>query len=216
MHVKLKKVVFKNLEKDNLIKAIIFDVNGVLLVGKSRSAYEYASKALRINFETWFDTVEPYWTELVKDESKTIDFLTNTTKTFKVKPKALQKILFWAFRKSFRKNRQLFKLAAKLRRHYKTAILSDQTSFSYEAFRKYNLDSLVDIAVWSQKVGLRKPDPKIYKLIIKRLKVPTRNCLFIDNRDFNISPAKKIGMKTILFENNKQLFKQLKQLGVRW
>jgi len=39
--------------------------------------------------------------------------------------------------------------------------------------------------------------------------------VFIDNRDWNIIPAKKLGMKTVLFRNNKQTFRELKKLGVK-
>ena len=38
--------------------------------------------------------------------------------------------------------------------------------------------------------------------------------LFIDNRDYNLEPARKLGIKTILFENNKQLGKELRKYGV--
>jgi FMN phosphatase YigB (HAD superfamily) len=36
--------------------------------------------------------------------------------------------------------------------------------------------------------------------------------LFIDNREWNLKPARKLGMKTILFKNNKQTIKDLKKL----
>ena len=38
--------------------------------------------------------------------------------------------------------------------------------------------------------------------------------LFVDNREWNLIPARKLGMKTILFENNKQLAKDLRELHI--
>ena len=63
-------------------------------------------------------------------------------------------------------------------------------------------------------VGIRKPNPKIYKLVLKKLKLPAKNTVFIDNQKWNIKPAKKLGMNTILFKNNKQTLKELKKLKV--
>jgi putative hydrolase of the HAD superfamily len=53
---------------------------------------------------------------------------------------------------------------------------------------------------------MRKPNPRIYKLLIKKMKLVPSEIIFIDNQIWNINPAKKIGMQTILFKNNKQLF----------
>ena len=214
---KSKKVVPKNNKNTNKIKAIIFDVNGVLMLGRGKDVHEYMAQKLKSNIERWFDTIEPYWSEIVKDESKTLSFLTNVTQEYQIPESKIGKLLRKAFKKRFKKNRKLIKIIKKLnKKGYKTAIFSDQTSFSYDAFEKYNLDSIVDITLWSQKEGLRKPDMKFYKLLIKRLKLPAKNCLFVDNHDWNLIPAKKLGIKTILFEDNKQTINDLKSLGVKW
>lgn len=214
---KSKKVVPKNNKNTNKIKAIIFDVNGVLMLGRGKDVHEYMAQKLKSNIERWFDTIEPYWSEIVKDESKTLSFLTNVTQEYQIPESKIGKLLRKAFKKRFKKNRKLIKIIKKLnKKGYKTAIFSDQTSFSYDAFKKYNLDSIVDITLWSQKEGLRKPDMKFYKLLIKRLKLPAKNCLFVDNHDWNLIPAKKLGIKTILFEDNKQTINDLKSLGVKW
>lgn len=216
MRKKQKKVGVKNTKKAPEIKAVIFDVGGVLLIGTGRSVHEYMANKLQSGIERWFDTIEPYWSEVIKDESKELSFLTNLTKEYKIPPSQMEKLFLKAFRKRFKKNRKLFKIAKKLRKRYKTAILSDQTSFSYQAFQKYKLDSLVDVALWSQKTGFRKPNPRFYKLLLSRLKLPAKNCIFIDNHEWNLEPAKKLGMSTILFQDNKQTIKALKDLGVKW
>jgi HAD superfamily hydrolase (TIGR01509 family) len=57
-------------------------------------------------------------------------------------------------------------------------------------------------------VGCRKPDPKIYKIAIKKSESNPEEILFIDNQEWNIPSAKKLGMKTIHFQDNKQLFQE--------
>jgi putative hydrolase of the HAD superfamily len=71
-----------------------------------------------------------------------------------------------------------------------------------------------DEVVVSCEVGMRKPNPKMYKLILKRLKISPKQTLFIDNQEWNTKPAKKLGEKVILYKNNKQLFKELNKLGI--
>ncbi len=200
-----------------VIKAVIFDVNGVLMLGKGRAIHEFMASQLESDIERWFDTIEPYWSEIVRNESKTLSFLTNLTHEYNIHESKLKRLFITAFGKRFKKNSQLFKVAEKLReKGYKTAILSDQTSFSYEAFKKYNMNKLVDVALWSQKEGIRKPDIKFYKLLLKRLKISAKECVFIDNHDWNLKPARKLGMKTILFKNNKKTIDSLKKLGIKW
>ncbi len=214
---KIYKLCSHNKMMKEEIKAIIFDVNGVLMLGEGKSVHEYVSKKLHTDLESWFDSVEPYWTSIVKDESKTNFFLRKVSNTFNVSSSKINSLLKESFKKRFHPNKQLLKTLPKLGKKYKTAILSDQTKFSYEVFEKnYSLSKRVDLAVWSQKEKIRKPDKKIFRLVLKRLKIPAKNCVFIDNRDWNLEPAKKLGMKTILFKTNKQLFKQLKLLGVEY
>ena len=69
-----------------------------------------------------------------------------------------------------------------------------------------------DEVVVSCDVGIRKPNPKIYKMILKKLKLKGKSCIFIDNQKWNLIPAKKLGMKTILFKDNKQADEKLKKL----
>jgi putative hydrolase of the HAD superfamily len=51
--------------------------------------------------------------------------------------------------------------------------------------------------VESSVVGLRKPDPKIYKLACERLSVKPAETVFLDDLGPNLVPAKKLGIHTI-------------------
>jgi putative hydrolase of the HAD superfamily len=51
--------------------------------------------------------------------------------------------------------------------------------------------------VESSVVGLRKPDPKIYKLACERLSVKPAETVFLDDLGPNLVPAKKLGIYTI-------------------
>jgi putative hydrolase of the HAD superfamily len=59
-------------------------------------------------------------------------------------------------------------------------------------------DSLsFDTIVESAREGLRKPDPRIYALVIARLNVLASQAVFLDDLGINLKPARAMGMTTI-------------------
>lgn len=51
--------------------------------------------------------------------------------------------------------------------------------------------------VESARVGLRKPDPRIYELVLERLGVRAHEAVFLDDLGINLKPAAAMGMATI-------------------
>jgi len=49
----------------------------------------------------------------------------------------------------------------------------------------------------SAKLGLRKPDPRIYTLMCEALDVAPAHCVFLDDLGVNLKPARAMGMHTI-------------------
>ncbi|PIR04638.1 MAG: hypothetical protein COV57_03370 [Candidatus Liptonbacteria bacterium CG11_big_fil_rev_8_21_14_0_20_35_14] len=66
-----------------------------------------------------------------------------------------------------------------------------------------------DEVIISAEVGINKPDPKIYSLALDKIKSNPEESIFIDDLEKNLEPAKKLGIATILYENPKQLEKNL-------
>jgi epoxide hydrolase-like predicted phosphatase len=59
------------------------------------------------------------------------------------------------------------------------------------------LDGLFDTIVESARVGLRKPDPRIYELVCERLGVTPHESVFLDDLGTNLKAARAMGMTTI-------------------
>ena len=57
--------------------------------------------------------------------------------------------------------------------------------------------ALFDHVIESAKIGLRKPDPRIYRMMVETLKVDPRNCVYLDDLGINLKPAREMGMTTI-------------------
>ena len=54
-----------------------------------------------------------------------------------------------------------------------------------------------DVFVESSKVGLNKPDPRIYELVCRELGVRPGEAVFLDDIGRNLKPARQMGMMTI-------------------
>ncbi|MGP9809919.1 HAD-IA family hydrolase [Rhodopseudomonas sp. NSM] len=57
--------------------------------------------------------------------------------------------------------------------------------------------ALFDHIIESAKIGLRKPDPKIYRMMTDALGVDPANCVYLDDLGVNLKPAREMGMTTI-------------------
>lgn len=54
-----------------------------------------------------------------------------------------------------------------------------------------------DHVIESSKVGVRKPEPRIYAMMLEALALPARACVFLDDLGVNLKPAQAMGMTTI-------------------
>ena len=61
----------------------------------------------------------------------------------------------------------------------------------------------------SSKVGIRKPDPRIYALMCEALDVDPRACVYLDDLGVNLKPARDMGMTTIKVLNEAQALQDL-------
>jgi putative hydrolase of the HAD superfamily len=68
---------------------------------------------------------------------------------------------------------------------------------------------LFDHVIESAKIGLRKPDPRIYQLMVETLKVDPKNCVYLDDLGVNLKPAREMGMTTIKVTSGGQAIAEL-------
>jgi putative hydrolase of the HAD superfamily len=61
--------------------------------------------------------------------------------------------------------------------------------------------ALFDHVIESAKIGLRKPDPRIYRMMVETLKVDPAACIYLDDLGVNLKPAREMGMTTIKVAN---------------
>jgi len=75
---------------------------------------------------------------------------------------------------------------------------------------------MFDHVIESSKIGIRKPNPRIYEMMCETLGVVPEACVYLDDLGMNLKPAKAMGMATIKVESGSQAIAELeKALGIK-
>lgn len=74
----------------------------------------------------------------------------------------------------------------------RTGLLSN--SWGTDMYPWDRIEACFDVRVISGEVGLRKPDPRIYRLACDRLGVDPAACAFVDDLERNVEVARELGM----------------------
>ena len=99
-----------------------------------------------------------------------------------------------------------------LRPAYHTAALSNAWSGTREAMTlHYGMDRLVDMMLFSDEVGIAKPDPRIYHLAAERLAVRPEDSLVVDDVLPNVEAARAVGMTAVHFHDTAQAIVAIEQ-----
>ena len=69
------------------------------------------------------------------------------------------------------------------------------------AYAKYDFFSLFDGIVVSGEEKIIKPDPEIFRILLERYNLTAEDTLFIDDSPGNIEAARRLGFRTILFDD---------------
>jgi putative hydrolase of the HAD superfamily len=81
-------------------------------------------------------------------------------------------------------------------------------------FRRYEIREHIDVALSSCYVGLRKPEPAMYRRALDILGRRGERVLFIDDRQENVAGAEAAGMKGLRFDGADRLRRDLELLNV--
>lgn len=100
------------------------------------------------------------------------------------------------------------------RQGYQTALLSNVRGSQAAIKRKLGYYNLFDPVLLSYEIGIKKPDPEIYKLLLSKLQALPQTVLFIDNKQANVDAAKELGVDGIVFLSSDQLIQELGKRGI--
>jgi putative hydrolase of the HAD superfamily len=86
---------------------------------------------------------------------------------------------------------------------YRTALLTNNIQEFSDGWRAMiPADDMFDVILDSSAVGMRKPDRRIYRMVLQQLGVEAEEAVFLDDAVGNIEAARALGMRAILVEDD--------------
>jgi epoxide hydrolase-like predicted phosphatase len=194
-----------------MIKAIIFDLGGVLLRTTDFSTREQLASSMgmkRYELEELIFgglsgeraqmgeiTIQEHWENLRRQLNYSQPEFTVLLDEFFARDEI---------------DRTLIETIQILHRTYKTALLSNAwDNIRKDLHERWNIDGLFDELIISAEVKMMKPDPRIFRLAVERLGVQPAEAVFIDDTRVNIKAAADEGLCAIWYLDTQQTIDDL-------
>ena len=185
------------------LRAVIFDYGMVLTLPPDPKAY---AELLRITGLSSARLDSFYWADRHAYDEGTLTGFAFWQKIagdagLDLKQSELEELNLWDARMWTTQNDAMLAWQLELRqRGILTAILSnlgDTVHANIE--REFAWLSRFNVLVWSYELRVAKPDPAIYRHVLKELGVRPEEALFVDDKQVNIDAARALGMKGSVF-----------------
>ena len=95
---------------------------------------------------------------------------------------------------------------------YKIALLSNNSIKLKEKLMEDGISDIFDVVIISGEVGYQKPQPEIFDILFKKLRVGPNEVIFIDDSLKSLEGADKIGYMPVLYKDNETLKTELSNL----
>lgn len=196
-----------------MIKAIIFDIGGVLLKGRFEEVYKKLAENLGVDSEKLGELQGKYQQEMLNGEISAEKFVNIIKDEFDLKLDVL-KIWKESYLEVMSINEELLELADNLREKYRVAVITNAPKLHAQINKERGLFSHFDPALISCDIGLVKPQKEIFELVLVKLSLKVDECVFIDDREKHLSIPREMGFQIIHFRDNQQLIKDLRKLDI--
>ena len=199
----------ENATKYKNIDTVIFDFGGVLMESsekEKRNVYALAKK-YGITKEELLECIMQYYHTIEDDENMSREEARQAV--IDAAPDDRKELAADIFDQLGGKSKVLCKhtipmLESLKNKGYKLYYLSNITRWAYESRKEAGLYDFVNKyfigGIFSFETGMKKPDPNIFKLFIKKFKVDPSRSLFVDDKVANVEAAKQCGLQGLVFD----------------
>lgn len=196
------------------IRAVIFDMGGVLLRSENESGRRKWEQRLGLAEGELAEIVfnSPVSQRATVGRAADEDVWADVAGRFGLDYETLRQLRrdFWS---GDRVDVQLADFLRDLRPRYKTAILSNAWPGARKALtERWGLHSVVDEMIISAEEGVAKPDPAIYHIALRRLGVYPAEAVFVDDMAANVEAARALGMHGVQFRTREQAIADVRRI----
>ncbi len=94
------------------------------------------------------------------------------------------------------------------------ALSNESLELNEMRIRQFGLDAIFSLFFSSCYTGLRKPEPRAYRLVLGITRRSPDACLFIDDREENVAAATVLGIPAVHLTDPSRLGKVLQEFGI--
>ncbi|MBI2005557.1 MAG: HAD family phosphatase, partial [Candidatus Aenigmarchaeota archaeon] len=194
------------------MKAVIFDYGGVL-GGGSENFYRVLSNFLSADLSTTSEEARKLVPQFQKGIINETQFWYKLTYRLKLPLPAnyLGKMQTW-YSANHRFNEDMLHLSDRMRQKgYRTAVLSNTIPPHLSIWRSHIKTRGFSPVIASCEVGMRKPEERIYRLAMEKLRIGKDEGVYIDDEEEFLQPARKVGLIPVLALDAKQVEVELRE-----
>ena len=182
------------------MKNIIFDLGGVILLGKAKDVID----KLNVNEDEYNELIDFFsnWNDMDTTDTSIEEKFNSYNFSDSIKSKYKDKLLKYYELRDVNKN--LINLIKELKKNNRVYILSDNNKDASNYYK--TIDGLNDLDgyVFSYEYKTIKKDGKLFDILLEKYNLNPSDCYFIDDTKENIEVANSKGINGILYEENDQ------------
>ena len=197
-----------------MIKVLIFDVGGVITFTDFETLYSNFAQRVGLSMDFFENYYRPHFQEMVTGKISLENLWEEMRKAGARSELDYKKIWLEEASKVRKVNEELLKFIDSLRGKYKVGILSNLTPTRHIVDEEIGLYKYFDFSVLSFEVGCRKPDQKIFEIALNKAETKAEEVIFIDDREEMTKAAWELGIKSIVYKDNQQLFLELSSVDI--
>jgi epoxide hydrolase-like predicted phosphatase len=198
------------------IRAVVFDIGGVLEVNPRTGWQARWAQRLGLTHHAFDERLDPIWGAGAIGALTLDEVESRTGEALGIDGPRVRELMGDAWAEYLGTlNHEMAAYFASLRTRFKTAILSN--SFVGARQREqaaYGFEDMCDALVYSHEVGCMKPDARIYRLVCERLEVEPAEAVLLDDVQANVDGARAVGMRAVCFTTASQAIADLEAHGV--
>lgn len=198
------------------ITALFWDVGGVLLTnGWDRASRYRAAEQFHLDWEDFQDRHELVIADFETGRLTLEEYL---ERTIFYRPRRFTREEFiafmWAQSQPIGETLAIVERLARSGRYLLATLNNESLELNEYRIERFGLRNLFTLFFSSCFLGVKKPDRAIYRMALQITQRAPEECLFIDDRALNLECAHQLGMRTIHYQNPKQLQQELRRHGV--
>lgn len=201
--------------------AILFDVGGVLIAPLDAAAV--AARRAELAALLGYESAQTMWLRFYDSEEWTAAKTGQTTheqmwdellRPHGIGSRAEQAQIVARLHDGEGVDPAMVRLVAALHRDYRLAILSNWDDRLELLLDHFDISRYFEVVLNSHRIGLAKPDERVFRLALKSLDMAPQELFFIDDLERNTRVAERLGIASHVFRGLPALVADLQARGI--